>query len=460
MATAATAVAARLPFSKLPLTTDEGGYGEVARLWARGATLYEDIWVDRPQGLILVFRALLHVDGGSATAMRVAAALAGALLALVAMLVALRLAGAGAAAAAGLLAAAAGSSPFIESFTLSGELLAAIPAAVSVLVFTFYVERKGFRWLVLAGLAAGCAFLVKQSAIDPVLAVSALLLWTERKRALKSLAVFGSAALVPVVLAAAAAHSLGAWWYAVVAYRGDGDSLLTGGVSYRLSLFAWSLPVLVKGLGLLIAAAALGWSRTPKLVRLWTLAAVVGILGGGNFHEHYFIQLVPPLSVAGGIFVSRLFEQGKAGRKLSLAGLAGAAVLSLWATAPIYAADRHEQVLALFRSDRLLVQEWGAGHVAAHAVPGDEVLVLPEAPNLHYLTGRAPVTPYLWASNVRGVPGALEMTTTSVAEMRPAVIVLTRPPAIIDPTGRLATLIRRNYRVTAQRGPARVLVRR
>ena len=48
----------RLPFFDAPLTADEGGYAEAARLWGRGATLYRDIWVDRPQGLILVFRGV------------------------------------------------------------------------------------------------------------------------------------------------------------------------------------------------------------------------------------------------------------------------------------------------------------------------------------------------------------------------------------------------------------------
>src|SRR6476659_5430870 len=45
----------RLPYVTVPLTADEGGYAEVARLWARGAALYDrvdGIWVDRPQGLL------------------------------------------------------------------------------------------------------------------------------------------------------------------------------------------------------------------------------------------------------------------------------------------------------------------------------------------------------------------------------------------------------------------------
>src|SRR5439155_26974867 len=85
------AVLVRLPFWKAPLTADEGGYAEVARLWSHGATLYRGAWVDRPQGLVLVFRAL-HLIGGSPVAMRVTAAVVAALVVAATMLLTLRLA--------------------------------------------------------------------------------------------------------------------------------------------------------------------------------------------------------------------------------------------------------------------------------------------------------------------------------------------------------------------------------
>ena len=129
------AVALRAPFFGAPLTADEGGYGEVARLWSHGAALYRDAWVDRPQGLELVFRAILHVDGGSATAMRALAAVVAAGVAALTMAVTARMAGRIAAVGAGLLVATAGASPFIESFTLSGELLASLAACASMLAF-------------------------------------------------------------------------------------------------------------------------------------------------------------------------------------------------------------------------------------------------------------------------------------------------------------------------------------
>ncbi|MGH3091957.1 MAG: glycosyltransferase family 39 protein [Gaiellaceae bacterium] len=454
------AVVARLPFVSLPLTIDGAGYAEVARQWARGATLYEDVWVDRPQSLLLVFRGLLHVGGGSTETFRIAAALAGAVLAVLVFLVALRLAGRRAAVAAGVLAAVAGSSPYIEAFTLNGELLAAIPATAAILAFIVHQEREQAHWLVLAGLLAGFGLTLKQSAVDPLLAISAMLVLTQRRRALPSVLLFAGAALVPLAVSAAAASSPEAWWYAVVGYRGDGDSLLTGPLGYRIYLFLLSVPVITIGLGFLLAAAALGRSRTPRLVHLWTLGAVVGILGGGNFHAHYFIQLVPPLAVAGGIFVAHLFEAPRRARLLPVAALSAAAAVTLAATVPAYIGERRERTIAVFRSEHPLIGEWAAEYLEQHSAPDDPVLVVPGEPIVHYLTERPPLTPYLWYSNVRSIPGAMKQTLAIVAERRAAYIVVSRPAYYVDPSGELNELLIENYRIVARRGPSSILARR
>ncbi|HEX3454130.1 MAG TPA: hypothetical protein VHS03_05855, partial [Gaiellaceae bacterium] len=117
---AALAVLFRLPFLHAPLTTDEGGYAEAARLWSRGDTLYRDIWVDRPQGLLLVFRAVVAAES-SPDVIRWAAMLVGAATVVATFCLALRLVSRTAAIAAALLMATAGASPFVESFTLAGE---------------------------------------------------------------------------------------------------------------------------------------------------------------------------------------------------------------------------------------------------------------------------------------------------------------------------------------------------
>ena len=298
----ALAVLVRAPFFGMPLTADEGGYAEVARLWSRGAGLYQGAWVDRPQGLLLVFRAMLHVDGGSAEALRALAAVAAALVVAVTMVVTARLAGRIPATIAGLAMATVGASPFIESFTLSGELLASVFAVTSMLAFVTYVQRGSLRWLLVAGLLTGCAVLMKQSAFDAGAAAAVYLVWTRRRAGIAPAVLIVGAAFVPVVIAALSAPNFHDWWYAMVTYRNQADSILTRSILHtRLHEARQSLSAAERGLVVLALVAVFGRSRWPRLVSLWLAFAALGVIGGGNFHNHYYQQLIPPLSVLAGI---------------------------------------------------------------------------------------------------------------------------------------------------------------
>src|SRR5262245_30140012 len=56
-ALAALGAVLRLHFLDVPLNTDEAGFAQVARLWSEGHRLYGDTaWVDRPQGLLVLYR--------------------------------------------------------------------------------------------------------------------------------------------------------------------------------------------------------------------------------------------------------------------------------------------------------------------------------------------------------------------------------------------------------------------
>ena len=444
LAAVALAVLVRLPFFGAPLTADEGGYAEAARLWDRGATLYRDVWVDRPQGLLLVFRGVLEL-GSSTDVLRGVAAAVGALSVLATMLLAFRLTGQRTVAfASGLLIATAGASPFLESFTLAGELLASFAAILSLLAFTAYLRSRSLAWLAVAGLASGCAVMIKQSGFDAALAIVAYVAWTERRRALAPLAVFVAAAAAPVLAGLLSAFSLHSWWFAVVGYRGSGDSLVTGSVVHRLDLLVDSLPGAAKGLGLLLLLAVLGWRRSPLLVKFWLGAASLGVLGGGNFHFHYYLQLVPPLSILAGGGVDRLIE----GRmRLAAAVLAAVAVATAAFTVPLWFESPRAQAEEIWPKDPHLQHDAAVvRYIDAHTRPGQKALVLWAAANVYYLADRAPAIPYMWRRNLETIPGARGRLESALARRVPAVVALVQPLESLEGSGRTAAILARNYR--------------
>ena len=161
----------RLRFVFTPISPDEGGYLAQARAWRHGATIYRDVWVDRPQGLLALFR-FYDMLGLSEAHVRLIAVVFG-VLAVVSVGEAVRmLAGRNAGVAAALLAAVLVGAPAIEGFQANGELLggafSAASLAVGVAVLTGVRSR---RWMYVAGLlaAAGwmtCGLLIMRKMIN------------------------------------------------------------------------------------------------------------------------------------------------------------------------------------------------------------------------------------------------------------------------------------------------------
>jgi Dolichyl-phosphate-mannose-protein mannosyltransferase len=437
----------RVVFWGAPLTADEGGYAQIARLWDSGVALYDGAWVDRPQGLLLVYRGILEVGGGSTESLRITAAAVAMLIVVATVVVAVRLTGTIEAIAAGLLLATFAASPFIESFTLSGELLASFPAVLSLLAFTVYLQGRRVAWLVAAGLLTGCAVMIKQSAFDAGLAAVMFLVLTERRRAISTSSIFVLTALVPAAIALSTAPHVHDWWEAVVAYRLEGDSLMTGSAIHRLELFADSVPAAAKGLGVLALLAAIGWRSSPLLVRLWLGAAVVGVLGGGNFHTHYYIQLAAPLSILAGVGLRQLLVER---RRLAAAVCGAAALVTLVLTAPLWFAGGSAQAHAIWPKDRRLVHsEAVALYVRTHTSPNERIFVLWAGADIYYLADRRPALPYMWYRNLESIDGAIASARRLLAARRPALVVLAHQPDAIDPSGATGLIVRRKYRLAA-----------
>lgn len=446
------AVLWRAPFMRLPITTDEAGYMTIARLWAHGAPLYSAAWVDRPQGLLIVFRMVAAL-GGSMLTLRMTAVAVGVVVVLLVAAVGRELGGDRTAVAAALVAGALGCSPFLESFTLSGELLAAVPSVACVLCGARWLRTRRPGWLVAAGLLSGCAVLVKQSAFDGGLAVAVVI--ALRVRAVRPLAVLAASAAVPLAAAALTAPSFHDWWFAVVAYRFHGSGFVNGVSSISWAGVADVAVQLAKGIGPLCAVAALGLGRSPLLVRVWVATAALGALGGGLFHAHYLIELAPPLALAAG------FGIVQARRPLAIGVTAAACLAALATVLPTVGQSTPQDVHLIFPRDRHLVSDAAVARlVRRESKPDTSLLVLPPIASISYLAHRRVAIPYLWARNVETIRSAAAMERLAIMHRLPATIVLERQPGFLHAVGLTTATILRFYRPVAHRRGVTVYVPR
>lgn len=440
----------RAPYLSTALGRDEGGVAFIARNWPSGhGSLYGAYWLDRPPGLVGLFK--LAVLGGD-TGVRVLGAMAA--LALVAAVARLgrEVAGRRAGLIAGLFAALLTGSVAIGAVYTPGELLAAVPSTLSILCLVLAHRRRQTRLLFAAGLLAACALLIKQSFLDAGLAGLAFVVASgaaDRSVRVRWPLVYAAGAALPVValLAWQALAQLpdGGFVYALVGFRLDALHVLAGSdlpLHFRLEKLA--APSLVSGLALVVGLAVIGLGRLrgdPVLLvtfGFWLAGAAVGVLGGGSYWPHYLIELVPVSCVAA---ATGLAGRRRATRIAVIGACAGVALIAaVGGVARIALHPPHQKELAVAR------------YVRTHARPGDTQYVMYARANVGYYTDLPSPYPYAWSLMVETVPGARARLQRLLGSTR-------RPTWVVqwqdddrwrlDPGGRTDRLLARGYRLAA-----------
>ncbi|MCU1388218.1 MAG: hypothetical protein JWL72_1556 [Ilumatobacteraceae bacterium] len=476
-------VSIRLRSFWTPITSDEGGFLAIARAWAHGDTLYRDVWVDRPQGLLAIFRFWDWIAGGSTASLRIMAMLFGVGLVIAVGMATTTLSGRKAGGLAAILVAFAAASPAIEGHIANGELLSGAFAAGGFAVSCVALRRADHaRLLVLSGLLAGCALSVKQSGYEGLLAIGVWLIiavvahWRTFREAVR--AVGWVSAGVLAVLAVLAVHGAitgySRWWFAFAGYRLDKRSALEGADWARFYMTAriarptiWPLLGIIAAGGAILLAVRLRRREPPSspstpfdgalcLLLLWPLAASVAFLTGGQFHRHYWVTLCGGLcALAGGLITRHL-------RAAIAVPLALVALVPTYVnTAKILVESDHDFVITASGDDRPNTDEHLAAWFLANRKPGEEMYVMCASASFYADAHEDPPFPYLWQDNVLMVPGALQQLRALLASATraPKYIAVYETPIACDPSGQLASVVEANYRHMESTSGVGILVR-
>ena len=450
-------VAMRLRFIWTPITSDEGGFLAIARAWHRGATLYDEVWVDRPQGLILLFRALHAIGLGTPEGVRLLAIVACIAAAIGCGLVADELFGRRSGAITAVGVAALASVPQYEGFLANGELLSGSIGAVGlalVLRACWNVTTPSMRRLAAAGAVAGCAFVVKQSGFDAFAAASVAVAWRSlgrtwprRARLLALPAVLGGF-LVPLALSMLHGALTGwdRYWYAVYGYRSSQRSALRD-ANFDRFRDTWEitrpafLPALILALVGLVLAATRRRGGATVVALSWVVVALGAFALGGQFHRHYWVILTFPAATVAAGSMSLLRRRP---RRLVATGAVAVAPLVLTAQAlTIPLADVGPR---LHNDRRLIRDERIAAWFRANRAPGETIYAFCASAGLYGNVGTDPPFRYLWADPIENVPGAPdELVAMLESEQRPTYLARYQRPSFCGAPAEVGDVIDRHY---------------
>jgi len=448
-------IRARFLFS--PLSTDEGGYLAVARAWFRGADLYGKVWVDRPQGLLVMFGLLDRVGLGNTAGVRLLATAACFVAMIACGHVAWVLAGEKARLPVMWTVGLALSTAQIEGFIANAELLSCAVGAVGLAGVLLAVWGRGtpdLRMLFLAGIAAGAALTVKQSGFDATFAAAVtVVIAAVRDRwgtvpFLRAAGSYGAGAAAPLslMLGHAALTGFGDWWWAFAGVRIEHKSALASADWEKLRetgrIVAPLVIVSVVVVAVMFVASLRTQWRMLTVLSAWGAAAVVAFAAGGLFHRHYWMILMFPFATALGIALSRI------GNRWVLAAVAVAcAAVPAARTVEAVRMDDLTVTSELNADTRLLWNENVAEWFAANAPDRGTVWAMCASSAMYAHLGQDPPFMYSWFEYFRAVPDALPMLRDYLSGDRaPEYVVEVQSARRCDPSGTLGTIITSRYR--------------
>ena len=442
VAAALLTVLVRLPFLSWVLTVDEGGYAYGARMWFSGVTLYSDeLWFDRPQGIFIAFKIGMWLFGESTEALRLTVALWAAATTAVLVVLTDRMLGWRVAIIAGFVYAVVSTAPAVEGFIANAELFMLLPSTIAV----WAIWQRSYLW---AGLLVGIAVLLKPSGAA-LLPLAAIWLIQDRE-SFRCWIRFGlGTGVFPLLAISHGIWSVGlyGYLYPTVLFRlGAGSNpspwihLLAG---WWFTAVIW-LPLVVLAIP---AWRSLRGRRERRFLGIWLATAVMGIALGGNWFVHYFLQLLPPLTILAAASVAHLADQSRWSHRtavpiaVSLAGVAVAALIIPWTGAgPTAGADR------LFDNPGYRVNSAIATYVRETTAEDETIYVAVAHADIVYLSKRQTASPFLYAQQIFESDDAFDSVVEMLNAREPTIVIAIEAQLdVVDPEGRIRTAIASGY---------------
>lgn len=471
-------LAVRIPFFRIPLLADEGGYAYAATGWVEGTgQLYGDLWISRPQGIFFVYAGILDLFGGDSVAFRFAAWIAIALTTIAVWGFARIWASPWASTVAAITFALMSGLPNLEGYSANSEMFMGFPIALGAL-WLLRTSRTGWHpWhLVGIGILLGIATSIKPAAAVMVPVTWAFILMLKdgapRPARIRRCLFVGVGIAIVGVLSLLHGWYLG--WndfiYATFTYRLTAQSSATVGLQHnleaigRLALRSWALIALTFIMlfllhfdrihdALRIGPFAPGISRLREwivvdrrddagqpethlhrlandghlLLRLWIVGSLLGISIGGDWWAHYLIQVTAPLSIWIAVALGSILPAFRRGARIAVTtGSLLLLIIPFWV---LVLGSTERMASAMFSHPGYPAQAEIATYIREHTEPSTTIYVAFDQASIYYLADRPPAYRHLYDQELRGIPESYsDIIAVIRGDDRPEYIVATRQP--------------------------------
>ena len=446
----------RIRLRDFPLERDEGEYAYAGQLILQGVPPYQLAYNMKLPGTYAAYSLILAIFGQSPAGIHAGLLLVNASTILLVYFLAMRLFDETAGVVAGAAYALLSTSPSVLGQAAHASHFVVLPGVAGLLLLLRAVEPPKKLWpCLLSGLLFGLAFLMKQPGIFFVLFGGLYLLrkdWTTTpvwRSLLLRIGAFTIGAVLPYALTCMIlyrARAFQKFWFWTVLYASQYGTR----VSLREGLEnLWSQFPMVMGSSALIwimaavGLAAFWWDRKARphaefavgLLIFSFLAVCVGLY----FRDHYFIFVLPAISLLAGLAVSSGIRQLSESRDLqalrslpALIFIAGCAYSLYDQRAILFEMDMLAACRAVYGANPFPEAIEIGNYIRDHSAPSSRLAVLGSEPEIYFYSGRRSATGYIYTySLMEDQKYAASMQKEMIGEIeaaRPDFLVFVRTP--------------------------------
>jgi hypothetical protein len=405
----------RIRLLGIPLERDEGEYAYAGQLMLQGIPPYKLAYNMKFPGTYAAYALIMALFGQTIVGIHLGLLLINAATILLIFLLGRRLINSIAGLAAAMAYAVLSVSLSVVGFAAHAEHFVMLPALGGMLLLLKQSDDWNLKRLFVSGLLFGTSLLMKQPAVFFVLFGALYLLFNDLRRkggwkriVLRNLT-FDLGAIVPFGIACLFLWHAGVFdkfWFWTISYAAQYGSLIP--VSAAPKIFArtfmpvmhsgWLLWILA-GLGLLTGKAR---TRSATLFLLGLLvSSFLAFSAGFYFRQHYYIFILPAVSLFSGIAVSISCDLAE--RRGGLVRLTLFVLFCVALSQPVLAATKFYFEVSPVEASRIVYRENPfpesvriAEYLREHTDVGDTIAVLGSEPQIYFYSKRHSATGYIY----------------------------------------------------------------
>ena len=313
----------RIRLLEFPLERDEGGFAYIGRLILNGELPYRDAYDFKPPGLYITYALIMSLLGDTTEGIHLGLLIVNVASVILLFFISQKVSNTYCAIFSSASYAILSLSSSVVGFAAHATHFVILYALLAALLFLRASEKDGLSIFFWSGLVGGCAFLMKQPGICfSVLPVACLVVYEILGRAydFKKFVIRVGILLVGIIIPFGATVLImlllgifDHYWFWNFKYGGLFAEKIN--LRYVIPIFISNFQHAVNGFYLLWALAGLGFialisqrgfDSNKIFINCFLFLSIIAVNIGFHFREHYFIMILPALSLLVGICLYRL----------------------------------------------------------------------------------------------------------------------------------------------------------